>query len=74
MRCTCCNKLLTEAEATAKFVDSGNYVDMCSGCREYLPKDLMISIRKDLETTESYEDTEPSVDDYWDLGAYGDDD
>ncbi len=52
MRCDCCDKLLNDSEATAKFTDSGNYVNMCSKCRGHLPKDLKITLRKDFETQE----------------------
>lgn len=32
MRCQCCNVILTTQEATRKFEESGDYVDMCNKC------------------------------------------
>lgn len=52
MHCDCCDQLLSEAEATARFVESGNFVNMCAECRSYLPKDLQWRTRRDLERKE----------------------
>lgn len=49
MHCDCCDKLLEDAEASARFVESGNYVNMCSECRSWLPKELKWQTRADLE-------------------------
>jgi hypothetical protein len=46
MRCDCCDAELSEAEATAKFEDSGAYVDMCGDCRSYLPSDIKVRTRR----------------------------
>ena len=64
MRCECCNVLLTDSEATAKFAEpdgrkATRYVSMCNKCVQYLPKEVRIVTRADLE-----EDTE---DDDFDL-------
>jgi hypothetical protein len=66
MHCDCCDKLLTDSEATAKF-ESGEYVSMCTKCREYLPKELKVFTRSDLEDQEDEKegwfDFETGVDD-----------
>jgi uncharacterized metal-binding protein YceD (DUF177 family) len=48
MHCECCDVILNDEEATAKFADSGHYVSMCAKCRKHLPKDLKITTRYDL--------------------------
>jgi len=32
MRCYCCNHVLSTAESTRKFAESGNYTEMCNTC------------------------------------------
>lgn len=32
MKCSCCDVILTTQEATRKFKDSGDFVDMCNKC------------------------------------------
>lgn len=32
MRCYCCNKQLSDREATRRFAESGMFVDMCDKC------------------------------------------
>jgi hypothetical protein len=49
MRCDCCDADLNDSEATAKFAESGNYVNMCTECRSFLPRDIRILLRPDLE-------------------------
>lgn len=45
MRCNCCDKELDDSEATAKFVETDGskphrYVEMCSECRSFLPREV----------------------------------
>jgi hypothetical protein len=61
MRCECCNVLLTDSEATAKFAEpdgrkATRYVSMCNKCKEFLPKEIRILTRADLEEDETDED------------------
>lgn len=49
MRCTCCNGELTDVDLTAKFRGSGTYADMCKECRSYLPSEVEVVTRRDLE-------------------------
>lgn len=56
MRCTCCNKQLSDVDATAKFAASGAYVDMCQECRGFLPYDLDVKLRPDLEKKNKHRD------------------
>jgi hypothetical protein len=55
MHCDCCDRLLTDSEATAKF-ESGAYVNMCTKCSSFLPKELRILTRSDLEEEEDDEE------------------
>lgn len=40
MKCLACDVILSDREATRKFVDSGKFVDLCSECIQELPDDL----------------------------------
>lgn len=53
MRCDCCDKILTDKEATAKFFDEdpkapARYVMMCTTCQRFLPTSVRIITRNDL--------------------------
>lgn len=53
MRCDCCDKILTDKEATARFFDEDanappRYVGMCSTCQRFLPPSVRIITRNDL--------------------------
>lgn len=54
MRCECCDKLLSDSEATARFIDEDStapprYVGMCTTCRGFLPPSVRIAVRHDFE-------------------------
>jgi hypothetical protein len=51
MHCDCCDRLLSDSEATARF-ESGAYVSMCRKCSDFLPKEVRIITRADLEERE----------------------
>lgn len=49
MRCTCCNKLLSDYESTRKNAKTGEYMDMCNTCVGFLPPDqFQFKTRPDL--------------------------
>jgi hypothetical protein len=52
MRCECCNRILSDYEATAKNANTGAYLNACLFCL----KDTGIEIdgRKDLDPTSEY--------------------
>lgn len=52
MRCECCNNMLSDKDATARFAESGNFVNMCETCRGFLPKNIAVITRSDLERQE----------------------
>ena len=61
MRCECCDAELSDAEATAKFAESDGskpyrYVGMCKECRGFLPKNVVIITRPDLENRKETDD------------------
>jgi hypothetical protein len=63
VRCDCCDKELDDVESTAKFAESGNYVNMCAGCRKWLPNDLKIITNPNLERNKR----RPDLDDGYDF-------
>ena len=73
MRCECCDRELSDSEATARFLDmdgtkSDRYVGMCTKCRGFLPPEVKYTVRRDLESNK--EDHE--LNDPFDLGEYDD--
>lgn len=71
MRCDCCDKLLDEVEATAKFAEKDGskptrFVNMCRTCQGFLPLDVRVVNRPDLEREEVSED-------YFDYEGFDDD-
>lgn len=49
MRCSCCNKILNDWEATARHAVTNEFLDTCSKCLDGL--EIPVKGRKDLETT-----------------------
>jgi hypothetical protein len=47
MRCECCDRILSDEEATSKFVESGTYTNMCTGCLGFLPKEIKVATRQE---------------------------
>jgi len=56
MRCNCCNKLLSDFEATRRFKETKEFVDMCNECVDTLPKDIRFINRTDLDPVVNEED------------------
>lgn len=48
MRCYCCNKALSDYEATRKSVTTGNFLDMCNKCYGSVSGDILAMERTDL--------------------------
>jgi hypothetical protein len=74
MRCECCNKQLSDKEATARFAPTEEnepirYVGMCTECQGFLPPTVKILTRADLSDERvSEEDYDKYVDSLFDLG------
>lgn len=54
MRCECCNNILSDKEATARFFDENKeapprYVGMCKACQGFLPPEIKILTRSDFQ-------------------------
>lgn len=65
MRCYCCNKMLSDFEATRKSVKTNEYLDMCNKCYNTISEDLLTYERGDLyDEQEDGEETDDGVDDY----------
>lgn len=56
MRCSCCNRLLNDFEATRKSKVTGEYLDMCNKCYGTVQQDLATDIRSDLPEDEVPDD------------------
>ncbi len=48
MRCTACDKILTDYEATRKSAESLEYLDLCNECYSYIVDDVPAIDREDL--------------------------
>lgn len=48
MRCTACDKVLTDYEATRKSAESLEYLDLCNQCYAYIAEDVPAIDREDL--------------------------
>lgn len=73
-RCECCDKILNDSEATARFVGEDapiRYVGMCSKCRSFLPSCVQYTVRRDLPSTEP-DDDDAEPDDLWDEEYFDD--
>jgi hypothetical protein len=49
MRCYCCNKALSDYEATRKSVTTGDFLDMCNKCYSTISGDVLALERTDLK-------------------------
>jgi hypothetical protein len=49
MRCYCCNRALSDYEATRKSVTTGNFLDMCNKCYGSISGDVLAIERQDLK-------------------------
>ena len=43
IKCLACDCILSDREATRRFIDSKEFVDLCDGCIKELPEDLRFS-------------------------------
>ena len=69
MHCSCCDKLLTDYEATRKDAHTFNFIDLCKTCFEDIKPFVAVIDRKDLITEQDLDiidddpDTEVSLED-----------
>ena len=45
MRCVCCNKLLSDYEATLKHGETGEYLDTCSSCLDEIMAEVDLHVK-----------------------------
>lgn len=60
MRCLSCNKELTDFEATRRFSESKDFVDLCNGCFKHIEKSVNVTERNDLRLND-YDETEEDI-------------
>lgn len=63
MRCECCDRILSDFEATSKFKESNTYTNMCKACAKSLPSEIEIVGNSDLEEELFEEDVKQEDDD-----------
>ncbi len=63
MRCSCCDRILNDFEATRKFKESGEYADVCNKCASTM-EGVKFTIRTDLDPTQVNDE------DLFDVEAY----
>jgi hypothetical protein len=56
MRCYCCNKALSDYEATRKSVSTGNFLDMCNKCYGSISGEVLALERTDLRHEDEEEE------------------
>lgn len=49
MRCYCCNRALSDYEATRRSVTTGNFLDMCNKCYGSISNEVLAIERQDLK-------------------------
>jgi hypothetical protein len=66
MRCTCCNKLLSDREATIKVKGTNRYTDTCDDCLKYMPE-IKTTVRRDLKEKRHKEEdmSDDFTKDFW---------
>lgn len=65
MRCSCCNKRMTDYETTLKHAMTGEYLDTCLDCLSEIAHDVPMPVkaRKDLiEDMDIHEDVDELTD------------
>ena len=65
MRCYCCNKALSDYEATRKSVTTGNFLDMCNKCYGAISSDVLSIERTDLRHEDEDEFHDVKKEDYF---------
>jgi hypothetical protein len=67
MRCVICNEGLSDFEATRKYADSSEFVDMCNHCYSYVKRSVHTIDRDDLLTEQDHVELDTKYDDLDDL-------
>lgn len=67
MRCVICNEGLTDFEATRKYSDTDDFVDMCNHCYSYVKRNIHTTEREDLLTEQDHVELDTRYDDLDDL-------
>ena len=62
MRCRCCDKKLSDFEATRKHITTGEYLDMCNKCYGTIDKQVLSFERYDLFDDEQDGDDSMGID------------
>lgn len=66
MRCRCCDKRLSDFEATRKHINTGEYLDMCNKCYATIDKQVLSFERYDLYDEDDNESDMEHVPDFLD--------
>lgn len=61
MRCKACDASLSAFEATRKFKDTGEFIDLCNDCYRSVEADVQALERHDLMNIEDVNDDSPHL-------------
>ena len=59
MRCLSCNDALSDQEATRRVQSTGEFLDLCNRCYEFIKEDVKTYERADLEASFIDKEEEP---------------
>lgn len=62
MRCLSCNRALTDFEATRKYANTSEFIDLCNSCYADIQHDITAVEREDLRDEESFNDPDDDFD------------
>jgi hypothetical protein len=67
MKCVICDVALSDFEATRKYADTKEFVDMCNHCYSYVKRSIHTIERDDLLTEQDHGELDVRYDDLDDL-------
>ena len=70
MHCVVCDVELSDFEATRKYADTNEFVDMCNHCYSYVKRNIHTIERDDLLTEQDHVELDTRYDDLDDLFAF----
>ena len=66
MRCSCCNRNLSDYESTRKSKSTGDYLDMCNKCFGTVSDDFDIIVNPDMSELDEEDDSYQEIKAEWD--------
>lgn len=66
MRCSCCNRNLSDYESTRKSKSTGDYLDMCNKCFGTVSDDFDTIVNPDMSELDEEDDSYQEIKAEWD--------